>query len=751
MIRQAHQATTKLRCTRQKLGALGLKASALESAAFVPAGRQCAGLEPGFGLLASGMKHAASIAFGCLVVLGTSYMVCSAPVITTGRLLEEMTDLAGLARWPEPAYRTMQFSSYDRRSTTAEAPGWFSNADGFGREPIPGFLKVLREPRDGQPGLYLVAEVNGPGAIVRGWSAGMGGTLRVWLDPAAAPEAAEAPPPIWEGPAYEFLARRTQHFLKAAGLSVDAGDAFVQQDADYLPIPFARGLRVTWEGRLNELHFYHLQVRLYPPGTAVRTFDPRKDLKEFEPQLRAAIAGLTKPVAGPAGEPIQLEAEIAPGRSWSWSPQAKGPGAVRELKLRLRADSLDTALRGCLLQIAFDGSQRPQVEAPVGDFFGSGPGVNPFSSLPFTVEPDGTMSCRFVMPYEKSLRIELVNYTAAPVRLEGSVRLGEWTWDERSLYFRAKWRADHDLLAGAGVLDLPYLVAIGKGVFAGCAAMVMNPSGVPTAGGNWWGEGDEKILVDGELTPSTFGTGSEDYFNYSWSRPDLFDHPYCGQPLDSGPDTAGYVSNHRFQVIDAIPFEQSLAVLFELWPHNRTPGLSYARIVYHYARPGTVDDHRGLMPSDLKVPLLPAREPVATGGAAGAKFHFFEDLQPQATAGKVQTAPMPLASRLRLTLWQAEKGAQLKCTLPVEQDGRFGLHLVALHRPEGGIVRVRLDGQTLVRTDGTEEIQLRSAHAPRLLNVHFRPVQLTAGSHELVLECLQPGPVGLDYVWIRKP
>ena len=146
------------------------------------------------------------------------------------------------------------------------------------------------------------------------------------------------------------------------------------------------------------------------------------------------------------------------------------------------------------------------------------------------------------------MRLEIVNHTAAPVDLQGQIRVSPWKWDDDSMYFHAKWRIDPDLFVGRGAIDLPYVVAIGKGVFVGCACMIMNPSGVPTAGGNWWGEGDEKFLVDGEKTPSIFGTGSEDYFNYSWSRPDLFANPYCGQPLDSGPDTAGYVSNHRFQI-----------------------------------------------------------------------------------------------------------------------------------------------------------------------------------------------------------
>jgi hypothetical protein len=390
------------------------------------------------------------------------------------------------------------------------------------------------------------------------------------------------------------------------------------------------------------------------------------------------------------------------------------------------------------------------VEAPVGDFFASGPGINPFSSLPFSVAKDGTLTCRFVMPFEKSVRLDILNFTKTALRLEGSLSLSPWQWDERSLYFRAKWRADHDLLAGAGAIDLPYLVMIGKGVFVGCAAMIVNPSGVPTAGGNWWGEGDEKYLVDGELVPSTFGTGSEDYFNYSWSRPDLFDHPYCGQPLDSGPDTSGFVSNHRFQILDSIPFEKSLAALMELWAHNRTPGLSYARIAYHYARPGAIDDHRGLMPSDLKIPILPKREPKAAGGATGARFYLSNQLQKEVTSGPLETVAFPLATQLQVSRWKAEKGGKLKINLPVEKSGRTSIHLVAVHCPEGAKIRVFLDGKPLFTEEKKADVLLRSTFAPRVLNVHFQPVNLKAGNHEMVLECIEPGSVGLDYIWVRS-
>lgn len=76
--------------------------------------------------------------------------------------------------------------------------------------------------------------------------------------------------------------------------------------------------------------------------------------------------------------------------------------------------------------------------------------------------------------------------------------------------------------------------------------------------------------------------------------------------------------------------------------------------------------------------------------------------------------------------------------------------MVAVHCPDGATVRVLLDGKPLPTADGAEEARLRSAYAPRLLNVNFKPVELKPGAREVVLECLEPGPVGLDYIWVRS-
>ncbi|MBI4881382.1 MAG: DUF2961 domain-containing protein [Planctomycetes bacterium] len=664
----------------------------------------------------------------------------AAPV-TTATLLDEMADLERLGRLPAPSYRTVQFSSFDRRSTNRDAPSWFANADGFGGEPLPAFLGVLRAPDESGIGLYLVAEVDGPGAIVRGWSAGMGGILRVFLDGASEP--------LYEGDAYAFLARRSEHFGAMSAASAWLGrDPFVQQDADYLPIPFAEGLRVTWEGSLNEVHFYHLQVRCYEKGARVESF-AAPGLSE---QVRAWLAERAAAEDAAAEGAEVWEIALAPGET---AERTAGGGAAGEIcwfALNLSGPDRAAALRGTLLTINYDGAEEPQVEAPAGDFFGSGVGLNPLEAVPMTVRRDGTMICRFPMPFQKEARVRLENLSGATVQGRAEIATRPRPFDEQSLYFRARWRVDHELRAQAGAApcDLPYLVAIGQGRLVGAACMLMNPLPAPDRSGNWWGEGDEKILIDGESAPSTFGTGSEDFYNYSWSRIDLFDHPYCGQPLDSGPGNCGYVSNHRFFILDDIPFERSAALFLELWSHVPVEPLSYGRIAWWYARPGAIDDHRRLQPRELLVPAIPNWGEGVWSEEGEATRRPATELAPQASAGDVGAEESALSRGGPLLSWSGAGAAErLALEVAAPEEGLYALYITALLRHDGPILSARLGGQVLQR-EGEQVVVLRTPGSPRLLGFGFDPVPLRAGKHHLELEIVVPGQALFETVQLRK-
>jgi len=361
--------------------------------------------------------------------------------ITTGSLVEEMIDLARLAQFPDPAYKTVQFSSYDRRSKLPGGPGWFANSDGFGREPIPNFEAVLVEPDARGVGEYLLCDVRSPGAIVRTWTAANAGRIRMYLD--------DDDKPVFEGTADEFLRRPYLQSARIAGIDPKLFEAaFRQRDACYFPLPFAKRCRIVWIGSIQKIHFYEVQVRVYEAAAKVVTFQP-KDLATYRKTIERVGKVLAHPSAAwkyaSAKPPTPIDVTARPGQTTEALSLA-GPGAIERLTLRARAKDLDRALRQTVLHITFDGYPRAQVQSPTGDFFGAAPGINPYDSVPFTVRGNGEMTCRFVMPFARSCTIRLENKGDQPVRVTGSALVGTHRWDDgRSMHFRARWRVDHDL------------------------------------------------------------------------------------------------------------------------------------------------------------------------------------------------------------------------------------------------------------------------------------------------------------------
>ncbi|MGD8237545.1 MAG: hypothetical protein PVH68_03250, partial [Armatimonadota bacterium] len=232
-----------------------------------------------------------------------------AGAISTGDLVRQMTDLQTLAQFPDPPYKTTQFSSYDRRSRAPYAPNWYANSDGFGREPIPNFLATIEEPGDDGVGTYLMADVKGPGAIVRTWTAAINGEVTVTLDGGAEP--------LYQGSAAAFLGQTYSVLAQKAGLIEEPIDeGFRQAQACYFPIAFARSLRIEWRGRLDRVHFYQIEVRHYPAGTAVRTFS-LEDLSTHRAAIAGALAVLREPHANftlpDGGRDVSFDMTVGPG------------------------------------------------------------------------------------------------------------------------------------------------------------------------------------------------------------------------------------------------------------------------------------------------------------------------------------------------------------------------------------------------------------------------------------------------------
>ncbi len=671
--------------------------------------------------------------------------------VTTGSLLSEMVDLRRLTRLPEESYKSIQYSSYDRRSKSPSDSGWFSNEDGFGGEPIPGFEKVLKEPDSTGFGEYLICDIQRPGAILRLWTAGLEGNLRLFLD--------DMNSPFYEGNAQDFFWKTIEKLSGKEGL-IDFSGTFRQFDATYFPVPFASRCRIVWTGNIKKIHFYHVGLRVYDKGVKVQTFSIN-DFQKYAEKIQEVNASLKDPGHADSLKTKSMqtsEINVAAGSSGELY-RLSVPEAIDYFSVRLIAGDLENALRECILTIYFDNSSIPQVEAPLGDFFGAAPGLNPFRSLAFSVLADGTMICRFIMPFNHNARIEIKNNSSENVSIKSRISTAEYSWtDGKSMYFRARWKIDHGLTAsyfgasGNSVPDIVYLMAMGKGRVVGTAAYLYNPSSAVTSWGNWWGEGDEKIFVDRDTFPSYFGTGSEDYFNYSWSSTRIFSCPYCGQPRNDGPGNRGYVSNFRWHISDDILFQNNLAFFMELGHHGIVPGFSYGRIVYLYSLPGLIDDYRKISVNDIVNLPYKIWEPEAYLGSAGNRFVQAEKLLSAGSGCRVEEGKIWAGGKILMWTPSTKNERIIFRFISDREIEKTSIGLTLAHSPDGAAISVFLNGNLLKYGD-RETISLFEPNH-QILDNHFSDqVRIIKGANELVFESQDEIPgkkAGFDFFWFKE-
>jgi hypothetical protein len=569
-----------------------------------------------------------------------------------------MTDLAGMAEFPNPAYTCKQFSSYDQKSKSPTNPttdDWFANGDAG------QYLRV--EDNSGRKE-HVMMDAEGPGTIVRIWSANPAGMIRIYLD--------GAEKPVIEAPMTDLLGGTFP------GLPRPIAGEYSKGWNLYFPIPYAKSCKVTSD---KGGFYYHVNYRTYEPGTKVESFHPGL-IRSLAPTIKRLGARLENPrgeeaEAGSEGEFFNVT--LAPGETST--SEFHGSLAIVRSVVHLTAEDREAALRGLILRISFDGEEC--VEAPLGDFFGSGPGHNAFATLPLGMTQDREMYCHWVMPFRDFAEIRIQNTTDQSVTLKGEMALKDYNWTDRSMYFRAKWRVQWDVPTRP-MIDWNYLTAKGRGVFAGASFTIDNPVK------DWWGEGDEKIYVDGEEFPSHFGTGTEDYYGYAWCWPGLFTHAYHAQPRCDGPGNYGRTSVNRFHIIDRIPFTKDFKFDMELWHWHPNCKVNMGIVSYWYARPGATDTFKPVRAEYAVVrPIPPYLAPKVAGALEGETMKILK------VTGQANPQDWGGLSGERHLWWHAgmKPGNTLKVAFPSPKAGRYKVYGRFMQARDYGIHQMAINGQ----------------------------------------------------------
>jgi len=646
-----------------------------------------------------------------------------AEVITVRSLLREMADFEILAGRPRPFFKEETSSSYSRESHKG-GEAWFDNND---------VGQYVRTEINAGRKEHVLADLRGPGTITRFWSANpdLTNAVRFYFN-------GEAHPRLKLPLAALFTGRTPPWGPEFSYISGTGGNL-------YYPIPFAASLKITIEEKDKPVRlYYEIGHRAYPEWTAVETYDPARSADWAGVQAQTALALMhPKPAAAPDAKLLSAHLTVEPGRTAEF-PELKGAQAVYEWSARILGtrESRDwadpkrphNAWRNMLLDIDFDGER--SVSVPLGDFFGSAPGVNPYENLFFSVAADGTMTSRLLMPFKAEMRLRLTNTGPIAYSVELKVMAGPRPFAEGAYHLRAQWGTlTRDSWP---FFDMNFLTTAGEGKVVGTVYQIANPTLI------WWGEGDQKIFVDGETFPSTFGTGTEDDYGFAYGDNHPFVRPFHAQTRVDGPWSGGHIGLNRWYVLDALPYKARLRFDQEMW-HWMPCRPTWTHVIYWYAAPGTPGpcavDRTMLAPRNLGI-----REDMLEPLESEALTH-------EETGGTARKERLANCSGAEHLVWRGAKpGDRLMVHFPVSDTGRYSIEINLCMSPDYGRHRLFINGRpALGSVDG---------YSPKLFwqQVRLGVFDLHKSDNVLTVEALDPNAnarlgnlFGLDYIFlIRK-
>lgn len=673
----------------------------------------------------------------CLFVIAALINLCSIHAqeqVSMQSLLREMVDRKQLVEYPESIpYKAMQASSYNRASVSPDQPGWFADSDGV-------FCIRTEKNREGETE-WVLMEDKGPGVITKIWAVcfyyGLddttGANLKIYLD-------GEEEPTI-NCNFFEFV--KGESFVKPpfAMETRRAGNS-------YLPIPYAKSCKVTMDKKV----FYNIiSYRSYPQGTSVRTFS-MDEYNQSQVLIDSVGHVLERGVYGDLASTKNTEAysfhkTLRPQEKETLLIRKKQK-AIEQLVFQLDAEDFDQALRSTVLKISFDGEQT--VWTPLGDFFNIGVGLKTYQMWERAVQEDGTMICRWIMPYQHIAELEIENMGKQDIQMSVTAKVMPYTWNDRSMYFHSSWRMD-DPTPGFPLFDYNLVNVKGKGIYVGDQFTVLNPEE------GWWGEGDEKVYVDDDTFPSLFGTGTEDYYGWAGgvvpNPEDEFYTPFLSNVRVAAPNSMGYNTCTRTRVLDAIPFNRQLDFNIESSGSNRTSWfhLQYAVNTYWYAKPGASCNRKPL-PEMASRKIMTLQELQVYNEKCKADRYIYpgaieaENLETYQSGDAVRPVE-------KMDVWGELSNSEAKCYQFIQEGKPVNVRLTELFNDVPlkvclitgdacGEFDILVNG-TLVRT-----INLLSEHSAVTtidLGVH-KPVN---NALDIQFVCKKTGQLGIDYFLIK--
>lgn len=355
--------------------------------------------------------------------------------------------------------------------------------------------------------------------------------------------------------------------------------------SSYMPIPFAKRLKITVDLDMAESFYYHIDYRIFPGDTKISSWcEEMLKCRELI-ALRTVFSETEKALSENAAASYTKKFSLLPNqREELFSLKTDSPSQITLLRIKLEKLGLNKDgnkgfkfLSELHLHMCFDyeSEKKFQIKVPLSGLFGfSDYGIDPnsksksegwYRTHSYAVGQDscGYFYIKLPMPFLNRAYAEIVN--------TGNFDFGECILELVTAPFDSEkpfgYLNVHDTdfeIKKDDKNDIHFLDVKGSGNFVGIAASMDSEDKIDDSA---YLEGDEHIYVDGSMSPQINGTGTEDFYNgaYYWyngthSKP-LFGCSYNSKWTFNKKrchnDSTYKSSAYRFLLGDSIPFRLS--------------------------------------------------------------------------------------------------------------------------------------------------------------------------------------------------
>ncbi len=236
----------------------------------------------------------------------------------------------------------------------------------------------------------------------------------------------------------------------------------------------------------------------------------------------------------------------------------KGAGIINRMWISGTIPRSEEQRRMIKIEMYWDGSSKPAVSVPIGDFFGLGLGLSvPFDNALFSNPEARSFNFTIPMPYRKAAKIVMTNESSshALVWFDINYTVKDKLPDD-AMYFHAYWNRTTVTELGKDYAILPKVN--GRGRYLGTNVGVIGDSAYR---GTWFGEGEVKIYLDGDdQFPTLAGTGTEDYIGSGWGQGEYCNRYQGSLVSDKKNDIYAF---YRYHITDPVYFQKDCKVTLQ--------------------------------------------------------------------------------------------------------------------------------------------------------------------------------------------